>query len=626
MVPLGLIYLLFFLSGACGLIYEVLWLRLLEKVTGSSPVAISILLGTFMAGLGAGSFLGGKVAHGINPKERLFFIYGALEGAIGIWALLIPIFATLLAPLLSFFYNIAQSGSGIYYLGCLLVGLLILFVPTCLMGFTLPILIQYAEASSNKVGPRSGLLYGFNTAGGAIGALFAGFVGIPLMGTNMTLLVAISVSLSIFVTSYLLYRSLSLRRVRSPVRESKIDSKFSNSLDTKTKVLGLIFLVSGIVSISFEIIWTNLLALLIGPTTYSFSIVVSTYIIGIGFGSLLFSKFFRKNQGIELIILMQFIMALSFLLISQVMGNSQLFFSKLIFTFKDNLILLWLLKGCLLFVLMLPPTIISGGMFPLILNVLSPKNEEAGGKAGFIYGLNTIGCIIGAILTGFLLMPYLGKIYSIKLLVSVQVFAVACFGIYLTRSQGIGFRGYRRSYLFGGIILVLSYILPQWDVSLLSYGRYHNFSGITSLIHRFGWIESFFRGNSALRSYEKAREILFQGDGLNGFTVVERYYDSAGKEKLSLITSGKPDASSHGDRATQTMLAHVPLLFHPDPKDIMVLGLASGMTAGEVLLYPIGSLDVVEINPQVLKASELFLSYNNNLLKDPRVRIVLQDG
>lgn len=621
-----LLYAIFFFSGAVGLNYEILWLRVLEKITGSSAVAVSILLATFMAGLGSGSLLGGKRAKAILPKERLIFMYGLLEGAIGIWALFIPVFTTFWEPFLSMLYNVGPKEGQIYYMGCLLVGLFLIFPPTFLMGMTLPFLVQYVEWAASLVGIRSGILYGLNTLGGAGGAIYAGFVGIPKLGTNLTLLSGVLTSLIISGVSYFAFR---LQSSRSDPLSPKVNV-FSEEMGQLSKdrliILSVLFSVSGASSISFEIVLTNLLSLLIGPTTYTFSIVVSTYIIGIGLGSLLFSKLFKTSSNMRLIVVIQLAMAVSFLLLSHFLGNCQLFFSKLIFTLKDNLILLWVTKGFLLFVVLIFPTLLSGGLFPVILKVLSPDYKNSAQSAGTLYAANTLGCIVGSIVTGFILLPLMGKVYAIKAIVAFQVILTVTCTIFWHRYVERVSSWFRACYVPAGVIIVMVLFLPRWDVGLLSYGRYHNFSGLTPLFHRLGWIRSIFEGTKALRLYEKAREIIFAGDGLNGFTVVERYKDSAGTEKLSLITSGKPDASSHGDRATQCLLAHVPMMFHKGAKEVMVLGLASGMTAGEVLNYPIDSLDVVEINPQVMKATALFEAYNNQLLKDKRVRVILQDG
>jgi spermidine synthase len=175
-----------------------------------------------------------------------------------------------------------------------------------------------------------------------------------------------------------------------------------------------------------------------------------------------------------------------------------------------------------------------------------------------------------------------------------------------------------------GLLLLLSF--PSWNRQLLSYGRYRNLEQMGDYLTATSWLEALVRGPKSLTQYETRPEIVFYGDGIGGFTTVEKETDSFGTVKYSLLNSGKPDASSHEDRSTQTLLAHVPMLFHPQPKDVMVLGLASGMTAGEVLLYPVRRLDVLEINALAVEACEIFTPWNNNCLNDPRTRVIVQDG
>jgi len=616
-----LCYLLFFLSGATGLIYEILWVRLLERVLGSSPQAVSIVLTCFMGGLALGSFLGGRWADKISKRENLFLTYGSMEALVGIWALLIPILGTLTQPLLSFLYNLSCQPS--YYIGCLVVAVFLILPATTLMGATLPVLIRLINQLPGALSVRSGTLYGLNTLGAALGSIYCGFISIPKMGVYKTLFFAVSLNLLIFLIVYLTVKKGYFSIPSAPKTLGETERGRYN-IDRLVIVSALLFGISGMCALSFEIIWTNLLGLLIGPTTYSFTIVVSTFIIGIGLGSVIFGRIQKKIPwDIGSLIFLEILMALFFLIISHVMGNLQFFYSKLIFSFKDDLVLMWFLQGLILFALMLPPTLLSGAMFPLCLNIVNPQLSDLGKVSGFLYASNSIGCILGSLMTGFILLPILGKILSIKLLAFVQVLvSLGCALLLLRRALARD----KKLIPLAFVCIILVGTLPKWDLSLLAYGRYHNFTELRPALQKVGWIQAIFSGNRILRTFEGPREVVYAGDGLTGFTVVQRYVDSVGNERFSLITSGKPDASSHGDRATQCLLAHIPMLFHPSPRSVMVLGLASGMTAGEVLHYPIESLDVLEISKQVLHASHFFASYNNQLFLDKRVKIIQQDG
>ena len=173
--------------------------------------------------------------------------------------------------------------------------------------------------------------------------------------------------------------------------------------------------------------------------------------------------------------------------------------------------------------------------------------------------------------------------------------------------------------------LFLCYNFPSWNHKLLSSGKYHRFDYIESAMKNSSWFESIVRGSEILSRYDRG-EVLYYGEGIGGFTSVIKTPDPFGNLEYSLANSGKMDASSRGDMKTQTLLAHFPLLFHEAAKEVMVLGLASGITAGEVLLYPIELLDVLEINQQVVKASKFFLPWNNNVLAHPKTNLIIQDA
>jgi spermidine synthase len=172
---------------------------------------------------------------------------------------------------------------------------------------------------------------------------------------------------------------------------------------------------------------------------------------------------------------------------------------------------------------------------------------------------------------------------------------------------------------------LLCFHFPVWNHRLLSVGRYQRFENINADIENTGWLESLLKGDQILNRSGNY-EIVYYGDGIGGFTAVSKDADPFGNTQYVMLISGKVDASSRLDMRTQTISAHFPLLFHSNPKKVMVLGLASGITAGETLYYPIEKLDVLDINREVVKASDFFLPWNNNVLSDPRTNLIIQDG
>jgi spermidine synthase len=165
----------------------------------------------------------------------------------------------------------------------------------------------------------------------------------------------------------------------------------------------------------------------------------------------------------------------------------------------------------------------------------------------------------------------------------------------------------------------------MWNRHLLSRGKYHRFDRVGIDVKGYNWLEALFQGPEILTRFKRG-ELLYYGDGIGGFTTVLKYPDALGNVEYSMVNSGKIDASSRADMKTQTLSAHLPMLFHPNPRTVMVLGLASGVTAGEALYYPIEQLDVLEISHQVVEGSAFFRPWNNEVLSSPETSLIIQDG
>jgi len=629
----------FFLSGLAGLIYEVLWVRMIDKVIGSAPFAVAAVLAVFMGGLSLGSYLAGRRIDRIPEKKDLLSLYGKLEVAIGIYGLLLPIFMVMVKPAYSFAYNHLFQSFWIYTLFTFFGCTLLLILPAALMGATLPILCRFYVAHLDHLGARTGRLYGINTIGAAVGACLAGFFLIQHYGVWGSIFFAAGINFLVGISCIFVGRrgvasgsptTLSLDsntfQKHRNIQES-LNSTVSGSEGRVIKWSLWIFAVSGFCAMAYEVIWIRLLGLIIGPTTYSFTLVIATFIVGLALGSLFFGWLGDRVRGVfPLLVLTQIGAALLALLISQFLGNSQFFFAKLIYTFQDRFGEMILVQSIILFLVMLTPTLLLGATFPLVAKLYARSLTHMGRSIGTAYALNTIGAISGSFIAGFVLIPFLGKENGLRLIIAFQLaFSIAAWAVVGLKtkqkvSQWLALSGMA----IIGIALLLNF--PSWNRQFLSFGRYHNFKDMEGDMIRTSFFRALTAGPEILARHETGREIVFYGDGTGGFTTVEKLTDSLGTIKYTLLNSGKPDASSHGDRSTQTLLAHVPLLFHPNPENIMVLGLASGMTAGEALLYPIKRMDALEINRQVVKACEIFRPWNNNCLNDPRSRIIVQDG
>jgi spermidine synthase len=622
----------FFLSGIAGLVYEVLWVRIFGKVIGSAPLAVASVLTVFMAGLALGSYIASQKVDRIHTKGDLLWLYGLLECGIGVYGLLLPFFVKYVKPLYVLLYSRLFDNFWLYNLCSFIVCCVLLLLPVMMMGATLPVLTRFFVRQMNNLGQRVGVLYGVNTIGAAVGVVLAGFFMLERLGLWGTILVVACVNLSVGVFCAVLgkkvprFQTDRVGNTKATVPEIQpAGSDIHSHRDIRLALA--VFALSGFCAMGYQVIWTRLLGLLIAPTTYAFSLVVGTFIIGLAIGNVLFGRVADRVKDLMSLLALTQIAAAGFALAaSQFLGDSQFFFAKLLFTLQDSFGKAMVVQFLVIFFILFWPTLLLGATFPIVNKIYATTLSGLGRSIGRAYAVNTVGAVLGSFAAGFILIPFWGKEGGLSTLVSAQAaLAFIVFGTIL-KGRSSKPRHWAALCLLGVASIGLVYSYPRWNRDLLSYGRYQIPRELTQHFRRTGWLESVWQGKKILNKYQQGREVVFYGDGIGGFTTVEKHIDSMGTIRYTLLNSGKPDATSHDDAATQALLAHIPLIFHPSPDNVMILGLGSGMTAGEVLHYPVARVDVLEINEQVIKAARFFNDWNNRFSEDPRIRLIVQDG
>jgi len=625
----------FFFSGLTGLVYEILWTRMLVRIIGTAPFAVSIVLTIFMGGLGVGSFLAGRVVDRVSEPGRLIRIYGLLELVIGVYGLLLPVLLGVFKPIYAIIYNQLFDQFILYqivtFIGCSL----LLALPVICMGATLPVLCRFYASKSSELATRIGRLYGINTIGAAIGALICGFWLIEFLGVWGSLVFAVSVNVVIGVSCLVAGSGTKGAKVRAkiatavshkPNREGTATEIEAGGYSIEPIMALVIFGVSGFCGMAYEVIWTKLLGLIVGPTTYSFTIVLVTFIAALAGGSIIFGRVGdRTKRPMTLLICTQIAAGLLALGVSQFLGVSQLFFAKLIFQFKEQFLLLNIAKAVSLFAFMVLPTLCLGAAFPLVGKLCTRSVSQVGRSIGSAYAVNTAGAVAGSFCAGFVLVPLLGKENGLSFVVGLQLLTVIVVSAILLIKQREDFLRRFGLVLAGIVGLILCFNFPVWSRKALSNGKYHRFEEIGINVQSCGWFESIVSGAEKLSRADRG-EVVFYGDGIGGFTTVLRYAQPMGRFKYVMVNSGKSDASNFTDMSTQTLLAHFPMLFHRGAKSVMVLGLGSGVTAGEILHWPVERVDVLEISREVVEASRFFRPWNNDVLSDPRTNLIVQDG
>ena len=599
------ILIFFFVSGATGLIYEVVWTRLLTRVMGNTHYSIATVLTIFMTGLALGSYLGGRW---IDKKKNALLFYAALEGVIGVYCLLIPSIIESASPLFEWVYQTQTESYSKASLYRFFICGAILLIPTSLMGATLPILSKYVSRNSSFVGRDVGTLYSLNTFGAFFGALSSAFIFMQMWGILATIWFAAALNIMIAATIYIFFRSDMQTVPNQELGQSKESIKLSplkpSSLSVNSIFILLAFSFSGWCALTYQVAWNRILSLLLGSSIYAFSIILATFILGLALGTVVFSRWINKLKNPLVVFgLLQLGIGVSALIMIPLFENIP-FINRWVYQnwSMEFITIQWsvfLMVFCFLFI----PTFFMGGQFPVVIRLVVTKMDMLGHSIGKVYAFNTAGTIIGSFLAGFVLIPWIGVQNTILVAVVLNLLvgtALLVFSIDLSLNIKI--------YLLPAIlVLCLLYgsSMEPWDKSVISSGSY--------MPYRIGDLKE---------AEKKTNKILYFKEGTH--TTVTTELSVSGN--IFLRVNGKTDASLAMDMRTQLLSGYLPMFLHENPESVLVIGQGSGITLGAVEQFPIKSADLVEISSAVIEGSRYFDSFNHNALNDDRLKIILADG
>jgi spermidine synthase len=554
------------LSGAAALVYQVVWVRQLETVLGTTLEAVSIVLGVFMLGLGLGGALAARFVDRM-PEAVLPRAYAGLEIGIAAFALLFPFLVAAFPPRLRF------------------VPAILLVFPTTLMGATLPTAValwQRTGRASEGTGRSAGILYAFNTAGAVAGSLTTGLFLLPWAGLRLTAIGA--ASLNVLAGTVV---ALGIRGLAEADDAARKPARFS----TRSRIALAVSAFSGFAALVSEVAWTRSLVLLIGPTTYGFAFVVSSVIFGLALGSAAGARWSRSPAWAQVGA------ALSSLAVITILGRLSLPVGQLVHRHADDMVALLGIELAAVAALLLPASFFFGATFPLVVGVVAREGAAPAEATGATLAWNTVGALTGSLAAGFLLIPHVGAEGALY----------AAFGIHLVAAGlAVSPKPLVPALVALGLAAAAPAVLPRWDREILTGGLYKYAS----------YLEP-----GELLDFLRQGDLLFYREDQVA-TVTVRKVGS----RLSLAIDGKVDATNAADMMTQKLLAHVPLLLHPAPRDVLVIGLGSGVTAGSALTHPVERLVAVEISDAVAEASRFFDEVNHRPSLDPRFQLVVGDG
>jgi spermidine synthase len=593
----------FFFSGAAGLIYQVAWGKELGLIFGHTAYAVATVLAVFMGGLAAGSAWLGRWSE---TRPRPVTSYAWLE--IGVAATGAASLAGLAAVRAAYVaaYPYAGGHTAILLALRFLGAAIVLFLPTFLMGGTLPVLVRGLTRNSPELGARVARLYWINTAGAVAGTFAAGFLFLPTIGLRATLGVAVAFNVLAGGLALLFSRRVPAPQ-SAPATLPAEDTPPPAVLPSR--FLLICFAAVGATAMAYEIGWTRLLATQLGSSTYAFTLMLATFLAGIVLGSAAFEWWGRRWE------VRQTTFAVTQTLTALAATAFLIFFPRvpevlpaILRATGESFNGLVLAQFAVSALAMLPAAVMFGFNFPVVTLLIagrrSPSLAGSGAAVGRAYAWNTMGAIVGAVATGFWLLPRLGSFHllaataGVNLVLAALLFAAAtprriiAFAVNIVLVAAVGFIGFSR-YFYDPAMAAFNTVL-YWNM----YDR-----------------------PLTLRENARLVDVVYFADGLNATITVTRT-----DGYISLRTNGKVDASNH-DVSTQLLLGHLGALAHPAPRRVLVIGFGGGMTLSALARYPgIERLDCVEIEPAVVRAAPLLTSLNRHVLQDPRVHIIFDDA
>ena len=588
-----LVLVLFFASGFSGLVYEVVWMRQLSLIFGNAVYASATVLAGFMGGMAIGGFIFGRVADRTASPLRL---YGILELLVGGFALLFPLLLKALLPV--YLWYARASGASYHSLSFAqaILLILVLLIPTILMGGTLPLLMQYLTRETSALGRNLGLLYGLNTWGAVLGCAAAGFILIAALGIQATTWVAVAVTVLVGIVALVLSGgSTAAKSVQTAPEES---SASINYPPWCIRLLLVLLLVAGVTGMAYEVLWTRVLTFLTGTTTYAFTIMLTTYLCGLALGGIVTAWFTdRSKKLLEVLAVLQMLLGLSVL--------ATLAFTPIILKSLNDFIFLGnsmrfsdfssfiALEAGVSFIFVFPGAVLMGMTFPVAAKIYSAARGRAGSGVGISYFADTIGAIAGSLGAGFLLIPWFGTLHSLMFVALVNLaIGVVAYSCRHTPTRII-FSIARLGLL--GVALAAVAFMVRGGI------RPDTFSGI--------FIPS------------DARLTYFDED-IGGTVTIEDY----GDHRTISINGVNVAGTDLKFQTTQKLQAHLALLIHPKPERVLQIGFGSGGTAWAISRHPVKQIDCVEITAAVIKANDQFPDSNHGVLRDPRVRVRIDDA
>jgi spermidine synthase len=539
--------------------------------------AASTVLAAFMGGLGIGSALAGYV---LARVRRPLLVFGIAEILIGLSALATPLVLDAASNLYAAIYPATGGSLLVLTAARLLTGFVVLLVPTALMGMTLPVLSASAVVRHGALGSHISALYAVNTAGAVTGAVVTGFYLIGAIGIQRSFVLGAAVNVLVGVGALVLARrggdALEIATDAAPAANATVMTSAA------PKAIGAVVLLSGLVSLALEIVWFRMLVQYLAATTYAFTAMLAMVLIGIAVGGAIATHVLRRRRDwTAVLVIIQLVTAVTALASATFLGRS--------YTAGWDIAGDWQASAAAI----LPVSVLMGLTFPMALHVATAGVAAASPlvvarRVGGLYSLNVLGAIVGALLGGFLLIPWLGTRRSLIVLAAV----------YGSSALLLIFRHRRR------LQLSLAALLATAAFIMLARVVPDPFSAAYA------------------RRYGRDMREFWRDEGAQTAVSVH-----VSEFRRSLYLDGLHQANDTPEMVTlHRIIGHLPMVLHPSPREALVVGLGGGATAGAVSQHAGTRVRIVELSDGVRKAAAFFAHINYDVLNRPNVRLRVDDG
>jgi len=582
--------LLFVGSGCAALIYEIVWFQLLQLSIGSSAVSLGVLLGIYMGGMCLGSLLLPKY---LNRRTHPLRVYAMLEIGIAVFGIIV-LFAV---PIVGRIYTSIAGTGQVNLILRAIVAAICLLPPTVLMGATLPAIARWVETTPKGVS-WLGYFYGGNLAGAVAGSLLAGFYLLRVY--DMPTATGVAVALNVLVS--LLALVVASRTPHTVITATPSDAPLAATAAPEiSRLVYIAIALSGLTALGSEVVWTRMLSLLFGATTYTFSLILAVFLVGLGIGSSLGSSMARNLSNPRIALGWCQLALCACLAWAAYTTSASLPYWPINPSISTSLSYNFQLDLMRAIWVMLPGAILWGASFPLALASVATRGQDSARLVGGVYAANTVGAIIGATVVSLALVGTVGSQKTQQILIGVAAMS----GLLMLMPATGEVRKPLTStpVVVIGIALIaglLARSVPPIPWLLVAYGRYSA-----------TWVGQ--------------NEMVYVGEGVTASVAVTRTPTGV----LNYHNAGKVQASSEPqDMRLQRMLGHITTLVPKNPNKVLVIGCGAGVTAGAVSIDPmVKDQTIAEIEPLVPRVvSTHFAQHNFNVVANPKVKVHLDDA